>query len=173
VKAIRAILGSFCLLIALFLLIVVLIDFKFRADLLLALAGCWLAGIGLFLVFWRNLPMSKNGRIFFLLNSGLIVGCLFFGIPRFIKAHSTSCCNSCINNLRQIDGAINEWAVEQGKANGTMVTDNDIKPYIKLDAQGNIPKCPDGGIYTYGKVGDRYQVTCSLSTNAEQPHVLP
>ena len=94
-------------------------------------------------------------------------------MPSFIKTHATRCCNGCINNLRQIDGAINEWALEQGRTNGTIVTEDDIKPYIKLDALGNIPKCPDGGIYTYGEVGAKYQVTCSLSTNTEQPHVLP
>ena len=63
--------------------------------------------------------------------------------------------NACINNLRQIDAAKNEFALEKGKANGTPVTEDDIKPYIKLDADGNLPKCPSGGIYTIGKVGEK------------------
>ena len=61
--------------------------------------------------------------------------------------------NACINNLRQIDGAKNEFALEKGKKNGDPVTEADIKPYIKLDANGNLPKCPGGGKYTIGKVG--------------------
>jgi len=80
--------------------------------------------------------------------------------------------NSCINNMRQIDGAINEWALEKGKTNGTVVTANDITNYIKLNRDGKIPPCPSGGKYTYGKVGDRYQISCSLST-ANPPHKLP
>jgi len=68
--------------------------------------------------------------------------------------------NACINNLRQIDAAINEWALEKGKANGTVVTEADIKPYIKLDASGNLPKCPAGGTYTLGKVGGH--PTCTV-----------
>jgi hypothetical protein len=80
--------------------------------------------------------------------------------------------NSCINNLHQIDAAINEWALVNGKTKGTVVTENDIKPFIKLNSKGNIPGCPSGGKYTYGKVGDRYQVSCSLST-ANPPHKLP
>jgi hypothetical protein len=68
--------------------------------------------------------------------------------------------NACINNLRQIDAAKNEWALEKGKANGAPVTEDDIKPYIKLDANGNLPKCPDGGTYTIGKVGEK--PTCSI-----------
>jgi len=74
--------------------------------------------------------------------------------------------NACINNLRQIDAAKNEWALEKGKANGAPVTEDDIKPYIKLDANGNLPKCPTGGTYTIGKVGEK--PTCSISG-----HVLP
>ena len=74
--------------------------------------------------------------------------------------------NACINNLRQIDGAINEWALEKGKKNGDPVTEADIKPYIKLDASGNLPKCPAGGTYTLGKVGEH--PTCSIPG-----HVLP
>ena len=74
--------------------------------------------------------------------------------------------NACINNLRQIDAAKNEWALEKGKKNGTAVTEADIKPYIKLDANGNLPKCPAGGKYTIGRVGEA--PTCSVPG-----HVLP
>jgi outer membrane lipoprotein-sorting protein len=68
--------------------------------------------------------------------------------------------NACINNLRQIDAAKNEWALEKGKATGTAVTEANIKPYIKLDADGNLPKCPGGGTYTIGNVGEK--PTCSI-----------
>ena len=74
--------------------------------------------------------------------------------------------NACINNLRQIDGAKNQFALEKGKALGAAVTEADIKPYIKLDANGNLPKCPAGGKYTIGKVGE--PPTCSIAG-----HVLP
>jgi hypothetical protein len=72
--------------------------------------------------------------------------------------------NACINNLRQIDGAKNEFALEKGKAIGAAVTEADIKPYIKLDASGNLPKCPAGGKYTIGKVGEL--PTCSIAGHA-------
>lgn len=77
----------------------------------------------------------------------------------------------CIVILREIDSAKNEWALENGKTNGVICTENDIKPYIKLDAKGNLPKCPQGGIYTIGKVGE--PPTCSLGTNVNPAHVLP
>jgi hypothetical protein len=94
----------------------------------------------------------------------------YIAIPNFIKARSTSAQNPCINNLRQIDGAKNEWALENGKTNGTVATENDIKPYIKLNAKGDIPSCPLGGIYTIGKVGEN--PTCSLG-KTNSLHALP
>lgn len=74
--------------------------------------------------------------------------------------------NACINNLRQIDAAKNQWALEQRKKNGDMVTEADITPYIKLDASGNLPKCPAGGKYAIGRVGTT--PTCSIPG-----HLLP
>jgi len=51
-----------------------------------------------------------------------------------------------------------------------MATENDIKPYVKWDSNGNLPKCPQEGIYTIGKVGE--PVTCSLG-KTNSAHVLP
>jgi DNA repair ATPase RecN len=74
--------------------------------------------------------------------------------------------NQCINNLRQIDAAKNQWALENNKTADAIPTAQDIAPYIKLDANGNIPGCPSGGIYTIGAVG--IPPTCSILG-----HVLP
>jgi prepilin-type N-terminal cleavage/methylation domain-containing protein len=51
-----------------------------------------------------------------------IIGLLAaIAIPNFVKARATSQQNACINNLRQIDGAINEWALETGQSNGNSI----------------------------------------------------
>ena len=96
--------------------------------------------------------------------------------PQYIftgKDRSGMQANACINNMRQIDAAINEWALERGKTNGTVVVVNEITNYIKLNRKGQIPSCPSGGKYIYGKVGTNSQVTCSLGTNVVPAHVLP
>lgn len=72
-------------------------------------------------------------------------------------ARATSQRNVCINNLRQIDAAKNQFALEKGKANGDPVTEADITPYLR---GGVLPKCPSGGTYTIGKVGEN--PTCSI-----------
>ena len=96
-----------------------------------------------------------------------IIGLLAaIAIPNFIKARATSQQNACINNLRQIDAAKMQWALENGKANGTPVTEADITPYLGPGPNGTVPKCPAGGKYTIGKVGE--VPTCSIPD-----HVLP
>ena len=48
-----------------------------------------------------------------------IIGLLAaIAIPNFVKARATSQANGCINNLRQIDAAKQQWALEN-KMNDT------------------------------------------------------
>lgn len=103
----------------------------------------------------------------------LIIGfVIVVAVPRFfISDRHNFPDTSCINNMMQINGAINEWALEQGKTNGTVIVENEVQPFLKLNVKDNLPKCPSGGKYTYGKVGDIPQITCSLST-ATPPHKL-
>ena len=46
-----------------------------------------------------------------------IIGLLAaMAIPSFMKARNTSQKNICINNLRQIDSAVDQWAIENKKS---------------------------------------------------------
>ena len=103
-----------------------------------------------------------------------IIGLLAaIAIPNFIKARATAQQNACINNLRQIDGAINEWALETGQSSGVGVGNiQTVSAYIKLNSVNSVPSCPAGGTYTTGNVGDNPQIICSLST-LSTPHRLP
>jgi hypothetical protein len=93
-------------------------------------------------------------------------------IPHFIKARSTATVSSCINNLRQIDAAANQFALENHLTNGDRIHfPNDLTPYIKLNVNSSIPGCPQGGIYSLSKVGD--PPICSLGSTITPPHVLP
>ncbi len=92
-----------------------------------------------------------------------------FAIPNFTASHGSPA-NACINNLRQIDAAANQFALEHNLTNGDAIHfPDDLTPYIKLNSAGKIPGCQQGGIYHIGKVGET--PTCSLS-NAVPPHVL-
>ena len=71
--------------------------------------------------------------------------------------------NACINNLRQLDGAKQQWALENRKTAEAIPGVQDVAPYLPGNA---IPQCPVGGMYTLNSVAAH--PTCSLSG-----HVLP
>ena len=65
--------------------------------------------------------------------------------------------NQCISNLRQIDAAKQQWALEFSKTTDAIPTEQDITPYLK----GNVmPTCPSGGTYVIGAMGN--SPTCSI-----------
>jgi len=104
-----------------------------------------------------------------------IIGLLAaIAIPNFIKARATSQQNACINNLRQIDAAVNEWALETGQSNGNAIANTQtVSAYIKLNSANSVPGCPAGGTYTTTSVGTTPQVNCTLSSLTATPHALP
>ena len=93
-----------------------------------------------------------------------IIGLLAaIAIPNFVKARATSQANACINNLRQIDAAANQFALEKGRKTGDPITlTTDLTPYIKLNSSGSLPPCPASGIYACTAVGTN--PTCTLSS---------
>ncbi len=104
--------------------------------------------------------------------AGLVaIGLIAVAVPNFVKARATSCANACINNLRQIDAAANQFALERQLTTGTPIHfPNDLTPYIKLNSHGKTPSCPQGGVYEIRQVG---QIpTCSLSLTISG-HALP
>ena len=98
-----------------------------------------------------------------------IIGLLAaIAIPNFIKARTTSQKNACINNLRQIDGAIQQWALENKKDSAAAVKFTDISSYLK-----NSVICPSGGT----TFADSYTITTvaakPVCAKVGAPHVLP
>jgi prepilin-type N-terminal cleavage/methylation domain-containing protein len=80
-----------------------------------------------------------------------IIGLLAaIAVPNFVKARTTSQLDACLNNLRQIDGAAQTYALENNKQPSMAYTLSDIKVYIHLDASGNLPTCPANGSYGPG-----------------------
>ena len=83
-------------------------------------------------------------------------------IPNFVKARQTAQMNACVNHLRLIDSAKQQWALEKGKDSATTPTQDDIMPYLGGDQI--MPTCPAGGIYQLNAVN---QVpTCTIPDHA-------
>lgn len=102
-----------------------------------------------------------------------IIGLLCaIAIPNFIRSRATSQQNACINNLRQLTSAVDQWALETGQTAGATAPANaDLTPYIVLNANSSIPTCPTGGTYVIYNVSATPQVSCSLSTLSSLPHI--
>jgi len=65
--------------------------------------------------------------------------------------------SACINNLRMIDQAKQQWALDKNKEATDVPTAQDLAAYFTA---GSLPACPDGGIYIINAVSTL--PTCSI-----------
>jgi len=112
---------------------------------------------------------------------GLLAG---IAISNFLHARSLSQMNACINNLRQINSAKQQWAMEKGKTQDNTPADADIQPYLGRSANGSLAGvvCPlnIGGSfddsYTIGSLGMPPQCKVGgvggAKYDSNYPHVL-
>lgn len=103
-------------------------------------------------------------------------------IPSFMRARTTSQANGCINNLRQIEAAKDQCALDKGLTNLSVVTWSDIDPesgggYIRM-----WPTCPASDTTEASKAGAEadYDINpvgvnsaCKHFNNATPAHRLP
>jgi type II secretory pathway pseudopilin PulG len=125
-------------------------------------------------------PTSKSGlpawAIVLIVVGGVgVVGVAMIGllaaiaIPNFVKARATAQMNHCINNLRQIDSAKQQWALEHQKNDPDTPTQSDITSYLK---NGQWPVCLAGGTYTINAGSEA--PACSIPGHQlETHHRLP
>jgi glucan phosphoethanolaminetransferase (alkaline phosphatase superfamily) len=98
--------------------------------------------------------------------SGLLVLLCALVSPNLKTVSSFSPTNACINNLRIIDAAKNQWALENNKTTNDTPTWENIQPYIGSATRNKIPRCPEGGIYIIGSIGQ--SPTCSIEGHTLQ-----
>ena len=101
----------------------------------------------------------------------MIIGLLAaIALPGFQKARESSQENACINNLRVIEGAKDQYAIEEGLTTGdginwnAIVGEDDATNSFFIDgvaANYNTETCPAGGVYTIGNVGE--DVNCNIT----------
>ena len=78
-----------------------------------------------------------------------IIGLLAaIAIPNFVRARTTSQMNACINNLRQIDGAKQQWALETKQQSAAVPSEAQLAPYVgrNPNAVTITYTCPSAGV---------------------------
>lgn len=99
-----------------------------------------------------------------------IIGILIaIAVPSFLRAREISRKNACQENQSKIDGAKQQWALEQNKPADAEPTWDDLtgnSNYVRKS-----PKCPSSGTYTIGAIDE--DPSCSLSAEADFAHSFP
>lgn len=79
-----------------------------------------------------------------------IIGLLAtIAIPNYINSRRAAQMSVCISNLRSINGAKQQWALEQRKVNSDTPQGSDLQPYLGETAAGSLPTCPLDGQRTF------------------------
>jgi len=102
---------------------------------------------------------------------GVLIGA--FGIYWFVVSNFPSrprhdhVASACINNLRILDSAKQQYAMEKQLSAGTVIEPKQLELFWGRDDQAVLPKCPVGGIYTLNPIGQL--PTCSIKDHVLVP----
>lgn len=112
----------------------------------------------------------------------LIIGILLaIAVPNFVRARESSRAKACVSNLKQIDSAKEQWAMDNKKPAGdSTLKDTDISTLAGSKLVGpdgyikSVPTCEAAGTYTVGPIGTNPECSVKANTAASYaPHILP
>lgn len=102
-----------------------------------------------------------------------IIGVLAaIAIPNFVRSRTTSQTNICIDNLRMIDGAKQQWALEQGQTGSSTPQGSDLQPYLGR-GNGELVVCPVDPAKSFTTSYDVGNCQSSPTCLISSTHVMP
>jgi prepilin-type N-terminal cleavage/methylation domain-containing protein len=121
--------------------------------------------------------MRRNIRAFTLVEMMIVVAIVgllaAIAFPNFVKSRTTAQTRFCIDNLRHVDGAKQEWALERKVAATAIPDATDIEPYIGRGS-GALPLCPSDPLRTFATSYSLNDLTMPPTClAAPETHILP
>lgn len=115
----------------------------------------------------------NSGRGFTLVEIMIVVAiiaiALSIAIPNYLTMSSTSKRTVCINNIKKLAGAVDQYVIENNVDVGTKLSSAQEDEVYSKYIRGGVPTCPSGGQYTIETIGSNPQVRC---TKEEDGHTL-
>ena len=75
-------------------------------------------------------------------------------VPNFMRARVAARTNACVNNLRLIQAAKDQYSIENNEADTLTPSASDVSPYFRATPlmSNGLPKEPQSGNYTLGAI---------------------
>ena len=98
----------------------------------------------------------------------IIAVLLAIAIPNFLRARETSRAKACTGNMRQMETAKEQWAMDTKAASTATPTAADLVDEYMKGTPDTLPTCPSSGAYTLGDLSTR--PVCSVGANGTGTH---
>ncbi|MEW6303858.1 MAG: hypothetical protein AB1705_10330 [Verrucomicrobiota bacterium] len=96
-----------------------------------------------------------NKRAVFYGLSGVVILVLaLLALPNFLRARTTSAPMSCTAVLQMLNGATQQWAIENRATNGQPVVISEVVKYLPYKDVDSLPLCPSGGVIRLTVAGE-------------------
>lgn len=101
---------------------------------------------------------------------GIIALILAIALPTWMQQRRLAQGRACSENLSKINGAKEQYALENNLGVGGVVAETDLWDTTNTGLIKQEPECPSGGIYTIGGIG--FNPTCTKADAANFLHVV-
>jgi prepilin-type N-terminal cleavage/methylation domain-containing protein len=88
--------------------------------------------------------------------------------PTWVRARTNSQTNACVNNLRQIEGAKQQWGLETKQSPSSVPTYTELSSYLK-----HAVSCPSSSDTTFAASYEMNPLSSPVACKVVPAHIMP